>query len=57
MTILYALRNRRDCMMLTADADFLEVFQKAQWFFDTHYRAWLAARMIRDGRTGNPRGN
>lgn len=54
MVILYALTNRRNAMMLTADADHLEIFYKAQWFLDTHYRGWLAARLIRDKQYGDP---
>lgn len=54
MVIVYALLNRRDSVLLTADEDYIEIFYKAQWFFDTHYRAWLVARMIHDGRYGEP---
>ena len=54
MAILYALQNRRDTVILTADADYIEIFYKAQWFFDTHYRAWLAAELIKAGNFGEP---
>lgn len=54
MAILYALQNRRDTVILTADADYIEIFYKAQWFFDTHYRAWLAAELIKAGKFGEP---
>jgi|SRR5579883_489773 len=54
MAIVYALLNRTDAVILTADQDYLEIFYKAQWFFDTHYRAWLAARMVSEGRYGEP---
>lgn len=37
--IVYALTTGRETVILTADADFLEVFYKAQWFIDMHYRA------------------
>ncbi|MCE9545948.1 MAG: hypothetical protein K8T25_10575 [Planctomycetia bacterium] len=54
MAILYALQNRRDTVILTADADYIEIFYKAQWFFDAHYRAWLAAKLIKAGQYGEP---
>jgi hypothetical protein len=54
MAILYALRNRRDTVILTADSDYIEIFYKAQWFFDTHYRAWLAGKLINAGKYGEP---
>jgi hypothetical protein len=56
MTVLYALLNKRDSIILTADVDYLEIFYKAQWFLDTHYRAWLVAKMIKEGRYGDPAG-
>lgn len=52
--IVYALRTGRETMILTADEDLLEVFYKAQWFIDTHYRAWLAAKRIKRGEYGEP---
>ena len=54
IVIANSLLNREDSTILTADEDFIEVFGKAAWLLDTHYRAWLAARMVRDGRYGNP---
>jgi hypothetical protein len=54
MVIVNALINRRHSVLLTADVDYIEIFFKAQWFFHTHYRAWLAARMIKDGQYGEP---
>ena len=54
MAILYALQNRRDTVILTADSDYIEIFYKAQWFIDTHYRGWLAAQLINAGRYGEP---
>lgn len=54
MVILYALETRRPSVMLTTDSDHLEIFYKAQWFFDTHYRAWLAAKLIVAGQYGSP---
>ena len=54
LAILYALQNRRDTVILTADQDFIEIFYKAQWFFDTHYRAWLVGKLINGGRYGVP---
>jgi hypothetical protein len=54
MVIVYAIINHKNSLLLTADEDHLEIFYKAQWFFDTHYRAWLAARMIKEGRYGEP---
>jgi hypothetical protein len=52
--ISYALANNRPSLLLTADRDYVEIFFKAQWFFDTHYRAWLAAKMIKNGSYGEP---
>lgn len=54
MMILYALTTGRDVMMLTADLDNIEIFFKAQWLVDTHYRGWLTARLITEGRYGKP---
>lgn len=54
MVIAYALINGSDSYLLTADRDHLEVFHKAQWFCHTHYRAWLAAKMVSEGRYGEP---
>lgn len=54
--ILHALQTRENTVILTADADFLEIFYKAQWFLDTHYRGWLTAKLIRSGRYGEPNG-
>lgn len=54
MAILYALLARRDTVILTADMDYLEIFYKAQWFLDTHYRGWLAAKSIKAGQYGTP---
>lgn len=54
MAILFAIQNRRDTVILTADADYIEIFYKAQWFFDTHYRAWLAAKLIKASQYGEP---
>ena len=50
MVIFYALVNRIDCVLLTADSDHLEIFYKAQWLIDTHYRAWLVAKLINTGK-------
>jgi hypothetical protein len=54
MAIAYSLTTGRESVILTADEDVLEIFWKAQWFLDTHYRAWLAASMVRDGQYGIP---
>ena len=56
MAIANALVTGTDSIILTADEDFLEIFWKAQWFLDTHYRAWLAAKLIAAGKYGNPVG-
>jgi hypothetical protein len=56
LAIAHAITTGRESVILTADEDFVEIFWKAQWFFDTHYRAWLAAKMVRDGRFGTPAG-
>jgi hypothetical protein len=52
----HALTTGIDTVVLSADADSVEIFQKAQWFLDTHYRAWLAARLVHEGRYGEPCG-
>jgi hypothetical protein len=57
MAVLYALLNKRDSVILSADVDYVEIFYKAQWFLDTHYRAWLVAKMIREGRYGTASGH
>ena len=54
LAISYALLTGNDAVILTTDEDFVEIFWKAQWFFDTHYRAWLAAKMVKDGKYGEP---
>ena len=54
MAIFYALMNRENSYIITADLDYVEIFYKAQWFLDTHYRAWLVAKMIKEGRYGDP---
>jgi hypothetical protein len=52
IAVLFALLNKRSSFILTADVDYLEIFYKVQWFLDTHYRAWLAAKMLKEGRYG-----
>jgi hypothetical protein len=54
MAIAHALTNRRHTLILTADRDYMEIFFKAQWFLDTHYRAWLASKAVKDGAYGSP---
>jgi hypothetical protein len=54
MAIAYALMNHRPSIILTADVDYLEIFFKAQWFIDAHYRSWLAAKMVKAGKYGEP---
>ncbi len=54
LVITYALTTGKESVLLTADEDFIEIFWKAQWFLDTHYRAWLAAKMVKEGRYGQP---
>src|SRR5262249_43058999 len=54
MVVTHALMRGADSVILTADEDFLEIFFKLQWFLDTHYRAWLAAKMVKDGLYGSP---
>jgi hypothetical protein len=54
LVIGFALLNSEDSVILTADEDFMEIFWKAQWFFDTHYRAYLAAKMVKEGLYGDP---
>ncbi len=56
MTIAYALSHGRGCAILTTDLDMVEIFYKAQWFFDTHYRAFLAAKLVKEGVYGEPIG-
>jgi hypothetical protein len=50
----FGLLNRRPVAILTADDDFREIFYKAQWFLDTHYRAWLVGQLIKAGQYGEP---
>lgn len=57
MAVLYAMINKRNSIILTADVDYVEIFYKTQWFLDTHYRAWLAAKLIKEGRYGEPAGH
>jgi hypothetical protein len=57
MAVLYALLAKRNSIILTADRDYVEIFYKVQWFLDTHYRAWLAAKRIKEGRYGEPAGH
>jgi hypothetical protein len=52
--IRFALESKRHCVILTADSDYREIFQKAQWFIDTHYRASSAAFRIAQGSYGKP---
>lgn len=54
LAICYSLLTGRESVILTSDVDFTEIFYKAQWFFDTHYRAYLAAKAIRSGSFGRP---
>lgn len=54
IVIVNALLTRKESMILTADADFIEVFAKAAWLFDTHYRGWLAAHLVKSGWYGDP---
>jgi hypothetical protein len=54
VAICHSLLTGRESVVLTADQDFIEIFWKAQWFFDTHYRAYLAAKLVKDGRFGKP---
>jgi hypothetical protein len=54
MAICYALLTGRESVILTADQDFVEIFYKAQWFFDTHYRAYHAAKLVSAGEFGEP---
>jgi hypothetical protein len=52
--ILHALVTETESVILTTDVDFLEIFQKLFWFIDSHYRAMLAAELIRKGKYGQP---
>jgi hypothetical protein len=54
IVITRALVGCQESMILTADEDYIEVFFKAAWLIDTHYRAWLAAKMVKDGFYGAP---
>jgi hypothetical protein len=56
MAICYSLLTGRESVVLTGDEDFKEIFWKAHWFFDTHYRAHLAAQLIKRGKYGKPAG-
>jgi hypothetical protein len=52
--IATALKYGVDSYILTSDQDHMEIFYKTQWLIDTHYRAWLAAKLVRDGYYGPP---
>jgi hypothetical protein len=52
LAVYYALKSGRDAFVITADQDYVEIFYKIQWFFDTHYRAWLAAPLVKCGVFG-----
>ncbi len=54
IAICYSLLTGRESVILTRDGDFKEIFWKAQWFFDTHYRAYLAAKLVKAGKFGKP---
>ena len=54
MVICHSLLTGRESVILTADEDFIEIFWKAQWFFDTHYHAYLAAKLVKTGNFGHP---
>lgn len=54
LAVVYALLHGRETFILTADYDLTEIFCKVQWFFDTHYKAWLAANLVKAGRFGEP---
>jgi hypothetical protein len=56
MAIFFALRHRRPTVILTADDDHREIFYKAQYLIDMHYRAWLLARLVAAGEYGEPAG-
>lgn len=56
LTIIYALIHRKAAYVLTADYDYIEIFFKATYLIDMHYRAWLAAPMVNEGRYGEPAG-
>ncbi len=52
--VAYSLRTGDNSMLITADEDLVEIFWKVQWFLDTHYRAWLAAKLVKHGEYGKP---
>jgi hypothetical protein len=52
--IATALQYGVNSFILTSDADHMEIFYKITWLIDTHYRAWLAAKLVRDGYYGPP---
>ena len=52
--VAYSLRTGNNSMLITADEDLVEIFWKVQWFLDTHYRAWLAAKLVKQGEYGKP---
>ena len=54
LAIAHALRSGKECAIVTADLDLVEIFYKATYLMDTHYRAWLAAKMIANGQYGEP---
>src|SRR6266542_422018 len=54
IAICHSLLTGRESVILTADEDFIEILEKAQWFFDTHYRAYLAAKLVKAEEFGKP---
>lgn len=56
MAIASALVTGEEAVILTTDPDYKEIFWKAQWFIDTHYRAWLAGKLVKNGEFGAPAG-
>lgn len=50
LAIFFGIFTGTETVIVTTDKDLLEVFYKAQWFLDTHYRAMLAAEVIANGK-------
>lgn len=56
IVIANALLTGEESVIVTADVDFIEVFWKAIWLLDTHYRAWSAAKLVKNGDYGDALG-
>ena len=56
LAIAYALGTGVETAIVTTDSDYLEIFYKAQWFLDTHFRSWLTGEWVANGLLGQSTG-